>query len=308
MSRRQIKQCFSVLVLGMPLAACGGGGGGNGGGLVSTPTPPQSGSAAVEIFNAPAPQEFVALGSDGAGDQLRIRYVASTNQYQVLVPGSDWDRLVDDPSHSPPPGDPNLSFVLGSLVSVPRSHFLLRAHFRSPAPEIQYQYSNLFNWSVGNVGGVSGSGVTGSTAFGIATPAGGVPVTGTATYRGLITGVSTIDDPIETEVAKAQIDGSVLLNFDFGAGTLSGEMRPYVNAWAGRTDLAAVSFINTVFSTGSRTYSGRFNSSVAGPNSFSGLFTGPRAQELIGKWSFSFIYPRDGSIQSASGAWIAKKD
>lgn len=294
--------------LSILLAACGGGGGR----LVSTPTPtptPASSSSAIEIFPNPATQEFVALGSDGAGDQLRIRYVASTNQYQVLIPGSDWDRLVDDPSHSPPPGDPNLSFVLGSLASVPnRSNFQLRAHFRSPAPEIQYQYSNLFTWSVGNVGGVSGSGVTGSTAFGIATPAGGVPVTGTATYRGLITGVSTIDDPIESEMHKAQIDGSVLLNFDFGAGTLGGEMRPYVNAWAGRTDLAPVSFIDTVYSTGSRTYSGRFNSGVAGPNSFSGLFTGPGAQELIGRWSFSFVYPRDGSIQSASGAWIAKKD
>lgn len=295
---------LSLSGLSILLAACGGGGGG-GGGLVSTPTPtPTPSSSAIEIFPNPATQEFAALGSDGAGDQLRIRYVASTNQYQVLIPGSDWDRLVDDPSHSPSPGNPNTSFVLGSLASVPnRSHFLLRAHFRSPAPEIQYQYSNLFNWSVGNVGGVSGA-----TAFGIATPAGGVPVTGTATYRGLITGVSTIDDPIETDMYKAQIDGSVLLNFDFGAGTLSGEMRPYVNAWAGRTDLAAVSFIDTVYSTGSRTYSGRFNSSVAGPNSFSGLFTGPGAQESIGRWSFSFIYPRDGSTQSASGAWIAKKD
>ena len=50
----------------------------------------------------------------------------------------------------------------------------------------EYQYSNLAHWAYG------AAGVGGVSAFGIPTPAGGVPTTGSASYRGMIEGTSTV--------------------------------------------------------------------------------------------------------------------
>ena len=51
-------------------------------------------------------------------------------------------------------------------------------------------------------------------------------------------------------------------------------------------NLPMMHFTNTVYSTGSTTFSGKFDGTPSGANSFSGLFTGPAAQELIGNFTF----------------------
>src|SRR5688572_7450849 len=94
------------------LTACGGGGGGGGSGLVSTPPPPPPpplGSSAVEIFPAPATQQFADFST---GTDIDIRYNATTGIYEVMPGSLPWTKLIDDPLASPHPGDPNTNFAL----------------------------------------------------------------------------------------------------------------------------------------------------------------------------------------------------
>jgi hypothetical protein len=132
-------------------------------------------------------------------------------------------------------------------------------------------------------------------------------MTGSATYQGFIDGFSNVPVSFgEWGTVAADVGGTVNLNFNFGSGSLNGEIHPYLNATT-RYDLGSLAFKDTVFGVGSTTFSGAFATNLSGPNSFSGQFTGPSAQELIGKWAFPFLSPIDGSAASASGAWIAKR-
>lgn len=241
----------------------------------------------------------------GTGSDLRIRYDSASNKYEVLV-GNGWVQLVDDPLSSPLPGRPNQMFVFAGAPTN-QSFFTILAHRGFSEPEFQYRYSNLALWAVPLTG--SQSGLSGVTAFGIATPPGGVPVSGSASYQGMVQGTSTVTGPWgwDGETAAAWVDGSVLLNFNFSNGSLAGELHPYLEADK-RYDLGTLAFTNTIFGVGSQTFSGSFATNVSGPNSFSGLLTGPHAEELIGKWAFPFLSPIDGAPHSAAGAWIAKKE
>lgn len=302
----------STIALAICLTACGGGG--SGGQIASTPPPPPVVATstptptAVEIFEAPATQEFTALTSNGPGDPLRIRYDAATGKYEVMAPGRGWDALIDDPSFSPHAGDPNTSFRFASSGGSNPSYFLIRASHRFSEPTVQYRYSNLAAWGVQTSAPGGGQAVGGYTAFGMATPTTGVPLSGTGNYHGLVEGSSTIPWHWDDETFAAPVGGVVALRFDFGSGSLVGEMRPYVEGDNGRVSLGTFAFADTVHGIGNQSFSGRFVTSASGSNAFSGLFTGPAAQELIGKWALPFVYPVDGSTQSASGAWIAKRN
>ena len=102
------------------------------------------------------------------------------------------------------------------------------------------------------------------------------------------------------------LDGTVQLTFDFGKGTLDGNMTLALDDYGGgKTQLGTYSFTNTVFSAGSTVYSGKFDTSVAGQNYFLGQFTGPNAEETIGAWALPFIF--DNADHQAFGAWLAKQ-
>ena len=72
-------------------------------------------------------------------------------------------------------------------------------------------------------------------------------------------------------------------------------------------NLPSLQFINTVYSAGSTTFSGKFDSALSGANSFSGLFTGPAAQELLGSLAFPYTSPVDSKNYQAAGAFVAKR-
>lgn len=297
----------ALTAVSLALAACGGGGGGGerpalSAPPVATPTPTSSASS-VDIFQKPATQEFASAAT---GDPLRIRYDEASNRYEVMAGSRGWEALVDDPLFSPHEGSPNTSFAFAGLATN-HSYFMIRAHYSHPAPEVRYHYSNLAAWGVLAPDRQSYS-PSGTAAFGMATPAGGVPISGSASYKGMVEGSSTISGPWgwDGEMANAWLGGSIQLNFDFGSGSLAGEFRPFIDADK-RYDLAPLAFTNTVFSAGSQTFSGSFATAVNGPNSFSGLFTGPNGEELIGKLAFPFLSPIDGSPHSGVGAWIAKR-
>jgi hypothetical protein len=50
-----------------------------------------------------------------------------------------------------------------------------------------------------------------------------------------------------------------------------------------------------------------FDTDVAGLNGFSGQFTGPKAEELIGNFAFPYRSPVDGKIYQADGAFVGSR-
>ena len=287
------------------LTACGGGGGG--GQVNSTPRPPASPTPTPQPTPGPivagisTSQTFATKGATitfsssrapqtpttSDSSQLHVRYDASTRQYQVQLPNSpQWQPLAANPG-----GPANLFTTGGSNATL--------VDFKQYA-STGYAYSALAQW------GWSRTDNLGAVAIGVATPAGGVPVTGAATYAGQIAGRSTEMVPdLLSGPWPAYIGGSISLGFNFGAGTLSGSITPTLDRFDSRS-LPTLTFTNTVYSTGSTTFSGTFATNLAGPNSFSGLFTGPAAQELIGNFAFPYTSPVDGKVYQAGGGFVAK--
>ena len=302
MAHQHVWNALAYGTAALALTACGESGGGvnpiAAAPLTPTPTPTPA-SVAVDIFQNPATQEFATVGT---GDPLRIRYDAASHRYEVMAGTRGWDALVDDDNSSPLPGNPNVNF---DFAGMPQSFFMIRAHYTYP-PDYRYRYSNLAAWAVPAAGGQAA--LAGTTAFGIATPAGAVPTSGSASFEGLIEGLSTETGPWgwDKETVPAWVSGSVLLTFNFGSGSLTGELRPYLVADK-RYDIGTIAFAKTVFGIGSQTFTGSFDTNVTGANSFSGRFTGPNAEELIGKWVFPYLSPINGAPQSGSGAMIAKR-
>ena len=54
-------------------------------------------------------------------------------------------------------------------------------------------------------------------------------------------------------------------------------------------------------------FSGKFDSSLTGANSFEGLFTGPGALGVMGNFAFPYRSPIDGQTYQAGGAFIGKQ-
>ena len=291
------------------LTACGGGGGGSG--LVSTPapipnpTPTPNPTATVTIFSAPTPGEYVSVGVASASSLVtataKLTNVSSADAggfYEIQMPGAAWDKLVHYKGLSNPTSANN--YFQPSSVAQNLGYLIV-----SKSRDRGFNYSELASWGTDLVAAAP----FGVVGFGIPTPAGAVPISGAATYSGEISGTTDIlsVDYLYGGYFPAAIEGGVTLSFDFAAGTLAGSMSPIVNDGVTKTPLGTLTFAETVFSSGSPTYSGRFDTSAAGINYFLGRFTGPAAQETIGAWAFPFVYPADGQTHQAIGAWIAKR-
>lgn len=304
-----------VIAAACMLAGCGGGGGG-GGGLSSTPTPPPPPpptNQGVVIFPSPSPGQFTSTGvwANLGGDpnaESRITSVQSAQSvqpivrytqdgyYEVKLPGEAFDRLIHNKAINNPTPD-NTSFQLATE----RDRYFTISGSRSKG----FRYSELATWVRPDLD-FAFTRDFGVIAFGVPTAAGQVPATGSASYQGIVAGMTdvTYDDgfggwfPLPAE-------GTVTLNFDFAGGTLGGNMTLFVNGGMNPIDVGTFAFRDTVYSKGSTTYSGAFDTSIAGFNFFSGLFTGPNAEETIGSWAVPFRL--DGDDHQAIGAWIAKR-
>jgi hypothetical protein len=173
-----------------------------------------------------------------------------------------------------------------------------------------YTYSEMGSW------GSKAAGRWGHVAFGTATQASGVPVTGSATFEGRVQGNADVmqANNLYGGFAPLTLDGSVSLNFNFAAGTLSGEMQLFGPDGMNPFKVGTFAFKETVFAAGSTSYSGKFDTSASGENFFMGRFTGPAAQETIGAWALPFVFssggestPADNQVHQAFGAWIARR-
>jgi hypothetical protein len=325
----------ATVIAGTALMVCACGGGGGGTRLVSTPPPtptptPTPTAAAVKIFPEPTVGEFVSVGvatnlgewslagvpsttSENAGitnlssaesSNPAIRYT-SNGIYEIRLPGEGYDRLIHDRSIvNPPTGNPYLQ-----LASEPGRYFQL-AHSADG-----FRYSAMGSWWRPDLD----FGFTadfGAIAFGMPTPAGAVPVTGQASYHGPVSGwtdIKTFDQGTNSWVL-APVGGTVNLGFDFSKGSFGGSMTLKLPDGMNPMTLGTWSFKETVFSAGSTSYSGKFNTDVAGPNFFLGRFTGPNGQETIGAWALPFVWTTsgetitaDGKKHQAFGAWMAKQ-
>lgn len=97
------------------------------------------------------------------------------------------------------------------------------------------------------------------------------------------------------------ITGTAMLNFNFGAGTLSGHLD--LDSGFGRYD-----FLNTLYASGSTTFSGQLSKTgIAQFGAFEGEFTGPNAQELMARWSVPYIEPGTSLQSSMFGVFVGKR-
>lgn len=275
---------LALFATGFALAGCGGGGTS----VTSVPTPPATPplppAPHAIVPAATTSQQFTAAGAThvweggqpllDASDQLQVRYVQSTNSYEVQLPGSqNWESISGSGS----------SFEGAVGLSI---------------RETDTQYATLFSW---------GDGAThyGYEAVGIATPLGGVPLTGNASYNGQLWGSTS---EIQSN-RNASMSGGIQLNFDFGLGSLSGSITPFIFYYATYDDytLSPVNFRDTVYSTGSTSFSGQFDTNLPGLNGFTGIFAGPGAQELLGSFAIPYQSPVDGQTYQADGAFVGAK-
>lgn len=303
------------------LALCGCGGGGGGGAAFipqppvqpPPPPPPQQGQS-VTIFAHPAVGEFASVGASAKGsdfinlkaplgavsaagaDQPRIRYT-NAGTYEVQVPGGMWDQLTFYGQGTGVTILNNGNASGGTLLEI------------SGSKDKGYSYSELASYNSGD------SGQIGAFAFGVLTPAGAVPVTGSATYSGTVMGKSDViaSDPLDG-LDRASVEGSVSLKFNFASGDLTGAMNIGLDFEGDQLSLGTFDFKNTVFGVGSTSYSGKFDTAAAGDNFFQGQFTGPHAEETIGAWALPFVLDvgnatirADHETHQAFGAWIAKQ-
>lgn len=295
------------------LAACGGGGGS---GVSFTPPPPTTktcpdGSVIPTSQPCPTPPpptaaifpnvttdtNFAVLGleatapntaaSDLNENGFSVRYDAATQNYLIDLPSHGEATLqIDSQDATYWHGRAFTGFYEGTWVDVFKP--------TSTNPEIQLAYTSF---------GATSSYDTsdfGFFAFGIPTPSSGVPVTGSASYNALIVGRPLDIDGI--------IGGDATLQFNFGAGTLSGVFDPVLQFNGVETDLGSYNFVNTVFGVGSATFSGGLaHSGTNSRGAFNGRFTGPAAEELMGRWTAPYRNPTTQQWNEMFGIMVGKK-
>jgi hypothetical protein len=223
---------------------------------------------------------FVTVGED-----VEFRWVDSAKAYEIQLPGQAWDRL-----------------ELVQSTTANENHRSQSGYYISVTKTLPYQYTNLayqFESQSGDAVGVF--------AYGIPTSTSGVPTTGSASYSAKIFGMPGA----RSSQAGYEIGGDAKLNFDFGSGSLTGYMYPILSdAWF-EYDLGQYNFTQTVYSTGSSSFSGKFvvpNGGSTADTGFDGRFTGPSASELMAQWHAPFRDPYTDQWANLSGLWIGKKD
>ena len=223
-----------------------------------------------------------------------VSYDAARNRYYMDFPSpSAGYFFVYDAS------TPNDRYWNGVLAWLDQTQLHEEVFVLKPSnPDLQLSYTTLVHYDI-----YYGDQIPfGFAAFGTATLPSAMPVTGSASYSALVRG-GTVN-------GAGGIEGTAALQFNFGAGTLAGQMTANYYPYDGVGDLNPLgqyNFVNTVYSTGSTTFSGQLsNSAVAGLGSFNGQFTGPAGQELMSSWSAPYTF--DGLTSTMFGVWVGKKN
>lgn len=267
------------------LTACGGGGGGGGGVATVLPAPPPPppsppGTPIIIFPSITISTEFATLGyelaADGslATDGFAVRYDASSQSY-----------IFDLPSHAPgvfratSSDNTNWGGGLPSGSDLWPPMGVLKASSTNPLIQLDHT-SFAYYLRAGPMEDLP----HGVVAFGTPTAASAVPITGTATMNAIISGIAS--------ERPATIGGSAIFNFDFGAGTLSGQFEPVLGEYYATTTipLGTYTFNNTVLGVGSPSFSGSMtHGDPRLTGAFNGILTGPAAQEMMARWTATYF-------------------
>lgn len=324
MARKVCSILFVSCALAVLTACSGGGGGGGGGGFSSTPPPPPPptgvlppahlglvSSAPFAVLAVETTYAKSASGSpsvlSGPGPQpVQFSYDTATNTYQIDLPSFQAGRLAGT-MYSGTWGQ--VAIASTSQVTAGAASTLQPVFVTLPVPGTEfspYTYTSFGEWD--GQTGTNGSGGTlhgqGAFAYGIPTAGGDVPVTGSASYA------AQIRATMNPGTANTYwVTGSASLLFDFAGGTLTGSMHPeIIDGFNGLfLDFGVYDFTQTVYSTGSTSFSGKFIvPGLPGADSFfDGSFTGPNAAELMARFAAPFSV--DGQQGTIAGTWIGTK-
>jgi hypothetical protein len=224
-----------------------------------------------------------------------VRFDAATGAYVIDLPaqepgnlahesedGSFWQAVLDDQN--------GIAFDRLSIFKPAPTNPLLALQYTSFGKF--YDTAGWYDYDVVSAG---------AFAFGMATPSAAIPTTGSAVFDAIIAG-HTLD-------LGRTVGGTASLEFNFGAGTLSGSLSPYTFTNGGiQSSLGTYTFVNTVYSQGSTTFSGDLqHAGTATLGAFNGLFTGPAAQELMAKWTAPYQNPDSNQWSEMFGILVGKK-
>ena len=170
----------------------------------------------------------------------------------------------------------------------------------SQNPELPLTSSSLGFWHSSRIDPVDPTRylvVTGDFVYGVPVPSGGLPVSGSAVYKGIAYGGGI-----------GGITGTVRIEIDQGNNTASGSFTPEINDGIGgiaTSDTAMMTSLPlNVLRSG---FSGAFSGSSSPNSAVEVLFTGPQANELMGRWKGTFFNPHTGQSGLLSGIWVAKR-
>jgi hypothetical protein len=290
----------------LALPSCGGGGGGvasmPAAPLTPTPTPsPTTTLSLVQIFDHPVDGQMASVGLEAPGNDsasltttgFSVSYDAFVDRYNIKVPSMTTGYFYRTGN------DVDANWWIGTLATLERTDAHGEVGVRKPSG-LQTTYTTLANYNLAGGANVP----FGWVAFGSATPAANVPTTGAATFNATLGGSSV--------QRYGQVIGTAALQFDFAAGQLSGHLDPILTDPTGLgfqdQPLGRYDFVNTVYAVGSASFSGQLsNAGVTGLGSFNGLFTGPSAQELMGRWNAPYQFPGTTETNQMFGVLVGKR-
>lgn len=234
---------------------------------------------------------FARLSSVSLEDALqpRLRYVTS-RKYEIQVPGAEFDELE---YWLVPAGWPAQDHLLETSDAGQRFVSMVLSQSRFDG----YRHSEMANWYE------EVTPRSGSMAFGVPTPAAAIATSGSATYRGRLSGM--VDVPyfeMGGEAFFSDASGTITLTVEFATRTIAGTIEAGVQSGMAIT---VVPFSTSTVLPGTDTWWGMFETSESGFNEFKVMLTGPDAGELIGSWSVPIMV--DGEPHQFMGSWIAKR-
>jgi hypothetical protein len=292
--------------------ACGGGGGepttpviGDPTPVASTPTPSDlSGPLGLTQLS-----DFPTLGfayrytsnSDGSQRQgpstpdptevISFSYSAADQTYEIKIPGFERGRLA----------------LLGA-----NKYGGVYSLSTAPSPTFEIflyrplDYTSYASWDDPIYSLVPGtrSNNTGYFAYGVPTDPGDVPLSGSKTYRAVVSGVTSTGAPLDVWY----VFGTASLTFDFSKGGLTGSLNLGVNPGGpGQEAYGNFQLAATNYTVGATRFSGKF--SMPGgleDGFFEGQFTGPQASELMVRWLLPKSAPQVGPTGSLFGVLVGK--
>jgi hypothetical protein len=239
-------------------------------------------------------------------DNVTIRYDQGTGSYHVSMPVTGSGTLYRV-------GDYNPDLTGSSFVAVPANSIAAATGISatmsviaSDRPNSRYSYVSFVNLYAEAAAAGANQRTLAYGVFGIAQPtrAGEVPTTGSARYSGDLLGHFAGDAGATWLVGTAQFD------FDFARATLAGELKVNMECMMGCFYGNVVYTMNdTRFVRGDASFSGNLTTTGAPlAGTFSGVFAGPAAAELMSQFQLPFFHPDYRQWLQAGGVILGKRD